>query len=171
MAWSVGFAGLQDAEAISDVLREAVEWRAAHLRRVLWDTAKLGVDVVRPMIMRQEFIAARDGAELIGVMTLQWLDLQFWPDRDDGQAGYLHKIAVRRAWAGQGVPAAMTAWAELRTLDSGRPLLRLDCEPASKLLAIYAALGFVAIDDFQASNEAGERFWVKRHEKRLGDHR
>jgi GNAT superfamily N-acetyltransferase len=168
MAWSVGLAEPKDADAISNVLMEAVQWRAAHLRRVLWDTSKLGADVVEQLIARNEFIAVREGDQLVGVMTLQWRDLQFWPDRDDGQAGYLHKIAVRRAWAGRNVPAAMIAWAEQWALDQGRALLRLDCEPHPKLLAIYAELGFVAIDDFEAS-ERGERFWVKRHEKRLAD--
>jgi hypothetical protein len=58
----------------------------------------------------------------------------------------------------------MLEWAEDETKRQGRKFLRLDCEPRSKLLALYRDAGFMRIDP--ETIQVGRHF-VVRHEKRV----
>ncbi len=44
-------------------------------------------------------------------MNLQWSDPFFWGDNDT-DAGYVHRLAVRRDHAGRGFGEALLAWAD-----------------------------------------------------------
>src|SRR5205823_916179 len=57
-------------------------------------------------------------------ITLRWEDPAFWGEQPP-VAGYVHAIAVRRAFAGLG--PKMLEWAEEQVRGSGRGLVRLDC--------------------------------------------
>jgi hypothetical protein len=58
----------------------------------------------------------------------------------------------------------MLEWAAREARSKGRALLRLDCEPRAKLLALYQSAGYRRIDE--APIEVLGHF-VVRHEKRL----
>ena len=69
-----------------------------------------------------------DAAEGDTVLTVQFSeDLAFWPDAEPGTSAFLHKLAVRRAWAGQGVSAALLAFGREHGRSLGLRYLRLDC--------------------------------------------
>jgi GNAT superfamily N-acetyltransferase len=97
-------------------------------------------------------------------MYLHDEDRLFWPQVAPGEAFYIHRLAVARKFAGRGYAHAMLDWAVREARSSGRPFLRLDCEPRAKLLALYANAGYVRVDS--APIQVGEHF-VVRHEKRL----
>jgi ribosomal protein S18 acetylase RimI-like enzyme len=59
-------------------------------------------------------------------------------------AGYVHRLAVRRAYAGRGMGRALLEWAAAQTAGSGRVWLRLDCMADNRRLChYYESLGFV----------------------------
>ena len=160
---NVGKATKDSIAEVSDVLREAAEWMAKH-RRPLWVADKLGPGFVTPLVERGEVVGAWRSSQIVGVVLLQWSDREFWPDHDDGLAGYLHKIAVRRSEAGKGVPAAMVNWAGLEAKKNGKSYLRLDCDLHPSLCAIYERLGFTRIDVFKASPPDRAPFSVARYQ-------
>ena len=66
----------------------------------------------------------------------------YWPDKKPGVAVYLHKLAVRRTYAGKNVSAYMIDFAKEYTREVGRRYLRLDCDDRNALCALYETHGF-----------------------------
>jgi len=62
----------------------------------------------------------------------------------EDEAAYLHRLAVRRAYAGRGISTAIFDWAQNRTRAAQRGYLRLDCESnRPQLRGHYEGHGFV----------------------------
>ncbi|HEV2449380.1 MAG TPA: GNAT family N-acetyltransferase [Thermoplasmata archaeon] len=88
-----------------------------------------------------------DRGEMLGTVTLQWEDLPFWGARPP-DAGYVHRLAVRRRHAGRSIGRRALDWAETETRNRGRIYLRLDCLVESdRLHAYYTLAGFSPIGD------------------------
>lgn len=70
------------------------------------------------------------GDRLAGALSLltaqtEW-DVRLWGE-DQGEATYLHRLAIDRAFSGMGLGLQVLDWAALRTKELGREFLRLDC--------------------------------------------
>ena len=93
----------------------------------------------------------RDGV-IVGTLTLTWADPHVWGEQPD-DAGYVHGLAIRRDAAGQGIGAAMLAWAGRAVAAAGRPYLRLDCMATNaRLRAYYERAGFTQVRDVADAN-------------------
>jgi GNAT superfamily N-acetyltransferase len=67
----------------------------------------------------------------------------FWPDLDAADSAFVHRLAVRRAFAGQGISTALLEWAVDHARTLGKRYLRLDCDAdRSRLRALYERFGF-----------------------------
>ena len=87
------------------------------------------------------FVVELDGA-VAAAFVLQREDRRFWGERPD-DALYLHKLAVRRSFAGRGLGVQVVEWALARTRAEARTYLRLDCmRDNPEIRAYYEALGF-----------------------------
>jgi len=115
---------------------------------------------------------ARSDRFAVGTITLQWSDDQFWPGAA-GAAGYIHRIAVRRAARGLGVE--LIKFAGRVTASTGRKLLRLDCFAGNAALcSYYERAGFVRRADVEIDPrgdptvaESTGRFFARQFEKSL----
>lgn len=88
------------------------------------------------------FLGQRMG-EPAGTIKYQLADLEFWPDVPEHESAFIHRLAVRRRFAGGAVSASLLSWAVERTAWLGRPYLRLDREASrEKLRAVYERFGF-----------------------------
>jgi GNAT superfamily N-acetyltransferase len=86
--------------------------------------------------------AWRAGAP-VGTLALLPSDEVLW-GADQGDALYVHSLAISRAVAGQGVGLALLRWAEGEAVARGRCFLRLDCMAQNPgLRAYYRRAGFV----------------------------
>ena len=162
---SVRYAKADDAFGVSAILQEAAD----HQRQVgspAWDDAATSATFVSQLIVHGECVVASVNNELVGAMALQWRDEVFWADRDDDAAGYLHRIAVRRAFGGGRITVPLVAYAARETMKRGRNVLRLDCAPLPRLMAVYVRLGFKHVD-FCALPKLGPGYRVARFERRL----
>ena len=151
-----------EARAVSEVLQEAARWITTW-RSQLWDPDLLGEAFAAPFVARGEVIVARADRAIAGVVILEPEDPLFWPDYPAGEAGYLHKLAVRRAYAGMGLPAALIAHAAELACAQGREILRLDCHP--DLARVYEGLGFRRVDERVADHPEAGRILVARMER------
>lgn len=89
------------------------------------------------------FILAEQSGDPAGVMKFQLEDPVFWPDVRPGDAAYVHRLAVRRRYAGTGVSKRLLGWAAERARALGRRYLRLDCEASRpRLRSFYESFGF-----------------------------
>jgi ribosomal protein S18 acetylase RimI-like enzyme len=100
-------------------------------------------DRLRPALERGEiYLVADDRGRTAGTVTLQWDDLPFWGPRPP-DAGYVHRLAVRREFAGRGIGGQMLLWAEREIRARDRRFVRLDClRDAVRLHEFYRSYGF-----------------------------
>ena len=93
-------------------------------------------------IERGELYVADVEGETAATFTLLWDDSTFCGERPP-DAAYLHKLAVRRRFAGRGLGAALVEWADAHAAAAGRRFLRLDCQRDDPgIRAYYERLGF-----------------------------
>lgn len=155
-------ADLGDAAAVSGVLVGAAEWLRER-GTPMWKADELSPDRIAAEVADGLFFVAECGGEIAGVVKFQLEDELFWPDEPRGEAAYVHRLAVKRLFAGHGISTALLAWAAERARSQGRRLLRLDCEAARpKLRAFYERFGFVHHSDCQIGP-----YFVARYELRL----
>lgn len=147
-ACSIRPATLADTQPAIDVLCEAATWLISR-SKLLWRPEEFTERTIQPRIRRSELLVAEVGAGIVGVAYRLWEDRQVWPDRPGGEAAYLHKLAVRRANAGTGIPGRFVAWVADEAAARGCRYIRLDCAPRPALINVYQALGFCRVDDRQ----------------------
>jgi GNAT superfamily N-acetyltransferase len=162
--FDLGFAQPHEAQAVAEVIQEAARWLMTW-RAQLWDPELVGLAFVTPIISRGQMLTARTAAEIAGVMILEPEDPHFWPDRPAGEALYLHKLAVRRAYSGQGLPALLMDYAARLAEGQGRRFLRLDCDPP--LAGFYQRLGFAGVDEIDVRHPEAGPMRVARMERSL----
>ena len=106
---------------------------------------------IEPKIAAGEFFIARLGHYPVAVVRLLRADQFFWetPLRrgrwrgapegkgDDGDALYIHSLAVRRDYSGRGLGHQLLEWAATEARRLGRHYLRLDCSAGNPPLCSY----------------------------------
>lgn len=127
---------------IASVLQDAELWLAEG-GRALWSATAIGHERVLQDTSAGLFHVARDGEQIAGVMKFELEDARFWPEIPPGTSAFIHKLAIRRAWAKQGVSTGLLAYARARAQQLERPYLRLDCVADRQgLRKLYEGFGF-----------------------------
>jgi GNAT superfamily N-acetyltransferase len=131
-----------DARVVSDILNEAARWLAEE-GNPMWKADELEPGRIAADVGQGLFFLADSAGTPAGTVKFQLEDRLFWPDQRQEEAAYVHRLAIRRRFAGTGVSAAILRWAAGRARELGRPYLRLDCEAnRPRLRAFYEAFGF-----------------------------
>jgi GNAT superfamily N-acetyltransferase len=163
MAVSIRQARAADAPDIVETLREAALW--LEQRGIpMWAEGEIMpervVADVSASVDSGTFFLAECPGEIAGVFKFQLEDERFWPDVPRGEAAYVHRLAVRRRFAGGAVSTGMLQWAVERARGLGRRFLRLDCEASRpRLRAMYERFGFRHHSDRQVGP-----YYVSRYE-------
>jgi ribosomal protein S18 acetylase RimI-like enzyme len=163
-------AGPADLDDVLEVLNETARWLTS--RGINQWVDGFPRQLVAADISRGEVYLARRERRAVGTFTLQWSDELFWPGAV-GEAGYIHRIAVRREARGLGVE--LLQMAERVTASSGRKSLRLDCFAGNDALcAYYERAGFARRGDIEVDGradptvpESNRRFLARQYEKSL----
>lgn len=132
-----------EAALVADVLTEAALWLRARGDE-LWRPETVSVSEVAPDVCEGLYFLAWSGSDAVGTMRLTWTDPFYWPEGASGEALYLHRLAVRRSFAGGRVSSVLVLWAAAHARAHGVPFLRLDCEASRMALRrVYERFGFV----------------------------
>jgi GNAT superfamily N-acetyltransferase len=152
----------QDAENVLGVLHEAAQW-LEESGMAMWRDEELSpIRIAADVEAGLFFLAEQDGV-LAGIVKFQLEDSLFWPDLPRSQSAFVHRLAVKRSFAGCGVSSALLGWAVERARSLGREYLRLDCEASRpRLRAVYERFGFRHHSDRQVGP-----YYVSRYEYRL----
>ena len=139
-------AALAEVHDAIAIIREAAAWAAAR-----------GIDVWAPREIREKaFEASARKAELLigfadttpaATMLLQAEDPVYWPDEAPASALYLHKVAVRRSFAGQGWLACLIDFAVVEASSASISRLRLDTILRPKLRLMYEQHDFRMLEE------------------------
>jgi ribosomal protein S18 acetylase RimI-like enzyme len=151
-----------DVDALTTIYEETERWQIAR-----------GIDpglpplplrlIVERRVEHGGIYLARLGGAPAGTVALAWDDRTVWPDAPEGDAGYVHGLAVARAFAGQQIGLAILRWAEGYIAAQGKPFVRLDCNGDNPALrAYYERAGYTHRGDVSVGRLAS------RYEKRVG---
>lgn len=147
-----------DARIVENVLVEASRW-VDSLGVVMWEEGELAPECIDADVAAGQFYIAEVDGDAAGVIRFQLEDLLFWPDLPQGESAFVHRLAVRRAYKGQGVSTALLQSAVDRARALGKRDLRLDCDDSRpKLRALYERFGF----QFHSCRQVGA-YYVARY--------
>ncbi len=132
-------------EAVA-ILLEVSAWSLGRGIEV-WTEAELPVTTFESTARAGELLLGFSGERAAATMTLQALDTVYWPEAAPGHALYLHKIGVRREFAGRGWLEALVAFAADDARARRIPLLRLDTLAGTALQPLYERHGFRTLDE------------------------
>jgi hypothetical protein len=151
-----------EAHLVSEILVEAANW-LEESGTPMWKLDELSPDRIAAEVAQGLFALARVEGEAAGTIRFELDDPLFWPDVPKGEAGYVHRLAVKRRFAGGTVSNALLDWAVQQIRGLGRPFLRLDCEASrARLRAVYERYGFA----YHSEREV-EPYLVARYELRV----
>ena len=143
MAIVVRQATADDTHALVDILTEALQWVERLDGTIMWVEGELEEGLVRAEAEAGMFVVAEAEGRIIGAVRFQLEDQLFWPDIDGSDSAFVHRLAVRRSHAGQGVSTALLQWAVDRARALGKRYLRLDCDAdRPRLRTLYERFGF-----------------------------
>ena len=136
-------ATVDDTPAVVETLTEAANWVEQLDGTTMWVEGELEEHRVGSEVEAGLFVVAELDGCIIGAIRFQLEDRLFWPDLDGRDSAFVHRLAVRRAYAGRGISTALLQWAVDRARSLGKQYLRLDCDAErSRLRALYERFGF-----------------------------
>ena len=130
-----------EADDALSIVREAAAWADAQGIAV-WTPDELRIETFAAAARKSELVIGYAGQVAAATMLLQAEDPLYWPDEPRGSALYLHKVAVRRRYAGQSWLTRLIHFAADDALRSGIRRLRLDTVLRPKLSSMYERHGF-----------------------------
>lgn len=126
-----------------EVLTRATLGRQRHGEGTFWPLAIL--NEARLLRMAPEsgwFLGWLDDLPIV-TFCLMDADPDVWPEAGEGEALYLHRLAVDPEYQGQGFSRLALDFAVAETRRRGRPVLRLNTgADRQKLLDLYSGYGF-----------------------------
>lgn len=115
-----------EVDVIEGLLVEVSEWLAS--RDIdQWQYPPHRDRILHALARGQVYLAILDGKPVGTLQLDDYADPEFWTSDDRPETAlYIHRMAVSRSAAGQGIGSVMLDWAARRAADSGKPRLRLD---------------------------------------------
>ncbi len=154
-------AGPDEAEKVSSILTEAALWLESRGEK-LWEAGELKTSNIARDVENGRYRIAEAEGEAVGCFRYQDSDPDYWDDVPHEDSAFVHRVAVKRDYAGKGIPERMIEWAKKMAKSDGKKFLRLDCADRPKLRAMYERLGFV-----YHSHKHRSPYLVIRYEFRL----
>ena len=129
---------------IADILTSATKHKLDH-GDTIWGTEGWSEEEVYDAMTESTIYLIKQGCEIVGTVSLQWDDPRSWGEQPP-VAGYIHRLAVKHGFHGQGLGERVIDWAAARATENGRSFLRLDCEAKNTdLCGYYEKLGFTRV--------------------------
>ena len=124
------------------IVREAGQW-LTDSNNEMWHLDTLTADNLFDVYTRGNcYVMYGDGVPA-ATCILQWQDPLYYPDAPENTVGILHKIAVRRAFAGQGLFTQILAFCRERCRERGIRKIHLEADATRPaLLQFYERNGF-----------------------------
>jgi GNAT superfamily N-acetyltransferase len=107
-ALTIRAAHTEDLQAVAQLLDQAGAWMRRQGITDQWPM-RFPFSDLGPRVDHGEIHIAYDGPAPVGTLALDWTpDPEFWQDKHaNAGAGYLHRLAVARTHAGQGIGAQL----------------------------------------------------------------
>ena len=127
------------SEALS-IMREAAQW-LIDVGKPLWDVDEFVPEKFSNPV--DDFVVLWNGDEDIAAVILSFEDKFMWPEIQAGTSGFIHKLSVRRRYAGQSMAVELIGHVVQICKSKGLGALRLDCDANREgLRLLYERYGF-----------------------------
>lgn len=164
----VAVAQSEDAEEVMSLMVEIAEWLNSQ-GSSQWGGLLEGKDDHDTIgaIQRKNVFVFKQGTDIAGLVILlnkpsKW-DLQLWGDEayDDDGAVYLHRLAVRRKYAGTDLGRSILNWCSTGIRFVDKQIIRLDCVAENENLnSFYTRNGYKFVGE-----KGGFNVYTKPFEK------
>jgi GNAT superfamily N-acetyltransferase len=156
-------ATVDDHGVVLDLLAEGASF--ARARGIDQWPERFPPEFILAGIERGEVVVASIDGVAVGTMSLAWSDPVFW-GAGDGQAGYVHRLAVSRERRGTGLGRRLLDWAQDEVRHAHRSLLRLDCLAQNiELRRWYETLSFVHQGDRDVPGPLGDPVAISLYQR------
>ncbi|ERI91694.1 acetyltransferase, GNAT family [Clostridiales bacterium oral taxon 876 str. F0540] len=137
-----------EVDTAINIMKEVACWgRSIGLN--VWKEEYLTREKLMANVKEENFCVGQVSGENACCMILQWQDTFFWPKAKENEAGYIHKLCVRRDYAGMGLSGRLVEFSIEECKKLGIHYLRLDTGWNNKKLCnMYKNLGFELVDKF-----------------------
>ncbi len=126
---------------VSEILQEVAIW-LENKGLKMWEANELAPEDVEKQVKTGMFWLAKIDGEIAGCVRFQTEDLEYWDDVPHTNSAFVHRVAVKRKFAGKGVAIAMLDWAKSHAKSLGKHCLRLNCDQRKALCDFYESQGF-----------------------------
>jgi len=141
---TVRFADGSEGTTALSILLEAAAWGAARGTDI-WSEEELRSIDFAAAARAGELVIGHEGAEPAATMLLQTSDPIYWPSDAPGDALYVHKVGVRRAFASRGWLTRLIDFAAAAARARSIDRLRLDTILRPHLRSMYERHGFTTV--------------------------
>ena len=130
-----------DVEESLSIMREAAQW-LINKGCPLWNLDDLTSEKMKND--DDEFIVMwNKNGKSIATLLLNFEDRFFWSDIQTGSSGFIHKVSIRREYAGKSLAKNIIEYAIQECKQRGIKSIRLDCDSQRKSLCdFYEGIGF-----------------------------
>lgn len=148
-----------DIPIIEEILFDAVNWLSKSGMQNTWNESNVKWSSLSKYYKINDFYIAYQNGLPAACMALTDYDPIFWPDIPEGESLYLHKVAVKREFAGKGFSGELIDFSKKMALGCCIDSIRLNCnQHRNKLRSVYENEGFVCV---------GEKTFFKNHDTAL----
>jgi GNAT superfamily N-acetyltransferase len=109
---------------VSAILQEVAVW-LENKGLKMWEANELAPQDIENQVKNGMFWLAKINSEIAGCVRFQTEDLEYWDDVPHTHSAFVHRVAVKRKFAGKGVAIAMLDWAKSHAKSLGKRYLRL----------------------------------------------
>lgn len=139
-------ANKNDIPIIEEILLDVVMWMKKNGLQNQWNEDNIKWNSLSKDYQIEDFYIVYENKLPIGCMALTDLDKKYWPEISKGNSLYVHKLAVKRRFAGKGFSKELINFAKKLSLKNRINSLRLDCNfNRDKLRKVYENEGFVYV--------------------------
>jgi GNAT superfamily N-acetyltransferase len=118
-----------------------------------WNPQSMTAQKVQDNYENAELFIAKCNGWPVGSYSIQWSDAMIWKGRDQGDAGYIHKLVTNRECKGSDIGRQLLASAELYIQQKGKRLSRLDCMADNiRLNQFYVDAGYAFVTRLDAAS-------------------
>ena len=148
--YTIKKATLHDIDSIEIILLDAVLWLKEKNIQNLWNENNTRWDILKKTYDISDFYIIFVDNEAAGCMALTDVDEKYWPDYQKGEAIFLHKMAVKRKFAGMNVSVVLMDYVKEYAAKLGVKAVCLDCNSKrNRLRTLYEENGFKYVKDMK----------------------
>lgn len=127
-------------------------------KKGLWSQKQVDESELRKNYKLNELFFLTDSSNILGMVFIQESDPLFWPEVEDNESIFLHKLAVLPSYKGRGFGRCIIELSIDIARQRGLNWVRLDCDVRPELTKYYENHGFSLVNFVKIGNFEVARF-------------